>query len=52
MSLSTDGKLLVWETVEDFTKENIDCLNFPTKGYMLLIKKDGVVTGVGGLCFS
>ena len=44
MTLSTDGKVLIW---------NLDNqLKYPTKGYSLIRKKDGLLSYVGGLSLS
>lgn len=51
ISLSTDGKILVWNMKYEEKSENI-LLNYPIKGYSLLRKKDGYVSNVGGLSFS
>lgn len=42
MSVSTDGKLLIWD----------DQLKFPIKGYSLTRKKDGFMSTIGAICAS
>jgi hypothetical protein len=42
MTVSTDGKILIWE----------DSLRFPLKGYTLNRKKDGVLSVIGTLSIS
>ncbi|KRX07564.1 WD40-repeat-containing domain [Pseudocohnilembus persalinus] len=49
LSLSTDGKVLLWEIRDEFNKQ---CLDYPLKGFSLVRKKDGAVSYVGGLCFA
>lgn len=44
MSLSTDGKVLVWAMEHQ--------LKFPSKGYTLVRKKDGMLSFVGGLAIT
>lgn len=51
ISLSTDGKLLIWNLKYEDKSENT-LLNHPIKGYSLLRKKDTFVSNVGGLSFS
>lgn len=51
LSLSTDGKLLLWNMKEEENAERL-LLSHPIKGYSLLRKKDGFVSSVGGLSFS
>jgi len=42
MSVSTDGKILIWE----------ESLKYPLKGYTLNRKKDGFMSIIGALCVS
>lgn len=49
LSISTDGKILLWEIKDDFSPT---CLNHPIKGFSLVRKKDGDIAYVGGLCFA
>ncbi len=49
LSVSTDGKVLLWEIK---LEDKPSLLTHPVKGYLLLIKREGAIAGVGGLCFS
>ena len=42
MTVSTDGKILIWE----------ECLRYPVKGYSLQRKKEGVLSVIGTLSIS